>query len=199
MVEPQFPAPFGAAVTSTRVIADLQQSSYPSGMSGDGRSNGVDEELAGTTPTDDDIGERQEKQLTSLARQMSQISRQSSGDHFEDARNPFLECDKDPELNPNSGDFNPRKWLKSTLQIASRDPERYPRRTAGLSFRNLSVYGYGTAADYQMDVANMWLKAAEWIKGVLGYRKSVRIDILRSFEGLVKSGEMLVVLGRPGR
>ncbi|KAJ9253878.1 hypothetical protein DTO195F2_6855 [Paecilomyces variotii] len=198
MVEPQFPAPFGAAATSTRAISDLHPNSHLSGTPGEGRNDGLDGALAGTTATYDDIGECEEKQITSLARQMSQISRQTSGNHALDSRNPFLECDKDPELNPNSGDFNPRKWLKSTLQITSRDPERYPRRTAGLSFRDLSVYGYGTAADYQMDVANMWLKAAEWVKGVLGHRKAVRIDILRSFEGLVKSGEMLVVLGRPG-
>jgi hypothetical protein len=68
-----------------------------------------------------------------------------------------------------------------------------------LSFRNLNVHGYGTAADYQMNVANMWLKAEGWLEGILGYRKALRIDILRNFEGLVRSGEMLVVLGRPGR
>lgn len=149
--------------------------------------------------SDDGIGEDEEKQIASLARQMSHISRQSSGNHTENTPNPFLEWDRDPELNPNSGDFNPRKWLKCILQITSRDPERYPRRTAGLSFRNLNVHGYGTAADYQMNVANMWLKAAGWLEGILGYRKALRIDILRNFEGLVRSGEMLVVLGRPGR
>jgi ABC-type multidrug transport system ATPase subunit len=34
---------------------------------------------------------------------------------------------------------------------------------------------------------------------MVGKGQKRRIDILRNFDGLVKSGEMLVVLGRPGR
>lgn len=35
---------------------------------------------------------------------------------------------------------------------------------------------------------------------MFGFKKNVRkIQILREFDGLVKSGELLVVLGRPGR
>jgi hypothetical protein len=95
--------------------------------------------------------------------------------------------------------FKVRKWLKTILAITSRDPERYPKRTAGVSFRNMNVYGYGSAADYQADVGNTPLKAVSAIKGLFGFAQKARIDILRNFEGLVKSGEMLVVLGRPGR
>jgi hypothetical protein len=89
--------------------------------------------------------------------------------------------------------------VKNFLRFVSLDPDRYPRRTAGVSFRNLNVYGFGTAADYQMNVANAWLKAAGWFRSLVVHREKIRIDILRDFEGLVRSGEMLVVLGRPGR
>lgn len=34
--------------------------------------------------------------------------------------------------------------------------------------------------------------------GLLARRRKLRIDILRDFEGIVRSGEMLMVLGRPG-
>jgi ATP-binding cassette, subfamily G (WHITE), member 2, PDR len=112
---------------------------------------------------------------------------------------PFLDPETDPELNPTSTKFNARKWVKNFLRFVSLDPDRYPRRTAGVSFRNLNVYGFGTAADYQMDVANAWLKAAGWFRSLVVRREKIRIDILRDFEGLVRSGEMLVVLGRPGR
>ncbi|OJJ46232.1 hypothetical protein ASPZODRAFT_133248 [Penicilliopsis zonata CBS 506.65] len=152
--------------------------------------------------SDDGIDQTANEEIIGLARRMSQLSRQNS--HYSTKRgadelpNPFLDREADPELNPQSDQFVSRKWLKNMLDLTSRDPERFPRRAAGVSFRNLSAYGYGTAADYQMDVANLWLKAGGWFRGVLGQRKKVRIDILRDFEGLVESGELCVVLGRPG-
>ncbi|EDN03106.1 hypothetical protein HCAG_00970 [Histoplasma mississippiense (nom. inval.)] len=144
--------------------------------------------------------ELQVKSLVGLARSMSHASAQSSlcAQHSGGDINPFIDSESDPELNPHNENFNLRKWMKSILRITSRDPERYPRRTAGVSFRNLNVHGYGTAADYQADVANVWLKAYGIVKRLVGFDEKVRIDILRNFEGLVKSGEMLVVLGRPG-
>lgn len=105
----------------------------------------------------------------------------------------------DPELDPNSDSFDAEQWLRNFLQIQSRDPDQYPHRTAGVSFHHLSVYGYTTPTDYQGDVANVWLKAVSKIRRLIGLEKPVRVDILREFEGLVHSGEMLLVLGRPGR
>ncbi|WEW58654.1 Multidrug resistance protein [Emydomyces testavorans] len=140
----------------------------------------------------------QEHEIEDLARQVSRISLRSSSYHHGNVVNPFLEPDADPELNPNDKQFKVRKWLKTILHIQSRDPDRFPKRTAGVSFRNMNVYGYGTAADYQADVGNTPLKAVGAIKNLLGIGKKLRIDILRNFEGLVRSGEMLVVLGRPG-
>ncbi|PGH05928.1 hypothetical protein GX51_02709 [Blastomyces parvus] len=151
--------------------------------------------------TDDNrMAESQVKNLVDLARSMSHTSAQSTActQHSSGDINPFVDSESDPELNPHNEKFNLRKWMKSILRITSRDPERYPRRTAGVSFHNLNVHGYGTAADYQADVANVWLKMYGTAKRLLGFDEKVRINILRNFEGLVKSGEMLVVLGRPG-
>lgn len=140
------------------------------------------------------IEEEGQAKITELARGLSRLSQKSvSGDGV----NPFLNV-SDPELDPNSEQFNSRKWTKNLLHITLRDPERYPRRTAGVSFRNLNAFGYGTAADYQATVSNVWLKAVGWVRGLVGGGNKVRIDILRNFEGFVRSGEMLVVLGRPG-
>lgn len=150
----------------------------------------------------DDITHSQAAELQDLARQLSRVSRQGGPDvekEHQQVINPFLDPEADPQLNPDDKGFNVAKWLKTILQITSRDPERYPKRTAGVSFRNMNVYGYGTAADYQSDVGNLPLKAWSGIMSLLGLRKKVRIDILKDFEGLVKSGEMLIVLGRPGR
>lgn len=145
-----------------------------------------------------DIDHESELKITALARNFSRLSGKAS--EAEDrGTNTFLDASGDPKLDPSSEKFNARKWTKNFLAVANRDPDRYPRRTAGVSFRNLSAFGYGTAADYQMDVANMWLKGYGWVRRMLGLGDRVRIDILRDFEGFVRSGEMLVVLGRPGR
>lgn len=150
-----------------------------------------------TAGADSDAIERDgQEMIAELARRFSRISQKSI---VGDGTNTFLNPTSDPELDPNSDRFNSRKWTKNLLHITSRDPDRYPKRTAGVSFRNLNAFGYGTAADYQTDVANMWLKGFGWLRNALGYGNKVRIDILRNFEGFVRSGEMLVVLGRPGR
>lgn len=169
----------------------------------DVKCSGSSSTTVGKTAYDtDDISQSQAAELQDLARQLSRASRQGGLDVENEPQqviNPFLDSESDPELNPDSKSFNVAKWLKTILQITSRDPERFPKRTAGVSFRNMNVHGYGTAADYQSDVGNLPLKAWSGIMSMLGLRKKVRIDILRDFEGLVKSGEMLVVLGRPGR
>lgn len=132
--------------------------------------------------SDDGLGSKAEDRITALARRLSYISRQSSA-YPDDGKNTFLDPTGDPALDPNSDQFNSRKWIKNMLSITTRDPDRYPRRTAGVSFRNLSAFGYGTPADYQMDVGNMWLKGLGWLRSVMGQGKKVRIDILRDFEG----------------
>ncbi|KAJ5729680.1 ABC multidrug transporter A-2 [Penicillium malachiteum] len=136
--------------------------------------------------------------ITKLARAFSRLSEeQNPGSLSHDAINTFLDPTKDPELDPNSSEFSSRKWVRNILHI-TRDPERFPHRTSGVSFRNLNVFGYGTAADYQLNFGNVWLKMVDVARHFFGLAQKVRIDILRDFEGIVDHGEMLVVLGRPG-
>ena len=111
--------------------------------------------------------------------------------------NPFLDTRDDSPLNPHSEHFSPRQWLKLNLAIRSRDPDRYPARTAGVAFRRLGVHGFGAPTDYQKDVANVLLSVGALARWALGTGKQ-RLQILRDFAGVVRSGEMLMVLGRPG-
>ncbi|KAJ7057894.1 ABC-2 type transporter-domain-containing protein [Mycena amicta] len=113
--------------------------------------------------------------------------------------NPFAGVDVDETLDPRSQKFDINAWLKSVMQIASRDPENFPARSAGVSFRNLNVHGVGSPTDYQKNVANIWLGMLGSVKGWVGMGTGKsKIQILRDFDGIVKSGELLVVLGRPG-
>ncbi|KAF6833701.1 multidrug resistance protein cdr1 [Colletotrichum musicola] len=110
--------------------------------------------------------------------------------------NPFLSSH--PSLDPNCREqFNAKKWAKALLQHSAHNPEEYPRLEAGVAWRNLSVHGFGTDTDYQKDVLNVLYQAPMMVKQFLSNRRQ-KIDILREFDGLVRSGEMLLVLGRPG-
>ena len=112
--------------------------------------------------------------------------------------NPF-HGSEDPLLDPSSGHFSTRAWMKNLMSITSRDPERYPERTAGVSYTKLSAHGFGTPTDYQKTFGNYPLEVVGLFKRLIGRRHQTKIQILRDFDGLVRAGEMLVVLGRPGR
>ena len=144
----------------------------------------------------DDVDENIEASLpevTQLARRLTGLSQQHSRGEY---TNSFHGSDN-AALDPHSGKFNAREWVENLVGLVSRDPERYPSRTAGVSFRNLNVYGFGTPTDYQKTFGNYPLEIGTIFNAITGRGKS-KIDILRNFDGLVRSGEMLVVLGRPG-
>ncbi|OBR06397.1 Multidrug resistance protein cdr1 [Colletotrichum higginsianum IMI 349063] len=110
--------------------------------------------------------------------------------------NPFLSSH--PSLDPSCREqFNAKKWARALLQHSARNPQHYPRLEAGVAYRSLSVHGYGTDTDYQKDVLNVLWQAPVLVKQALSKRRQ-KIDILRDFDGIVESGEMLLVLGRPG-
>ncbi|KAE8325069.1 ABC-2 type transporter-domain-containing protein [Aspergillus sergii] len=143
----------------------------------------------------EDNEEKMEARVGDLARRLTrQSTRVSAKGTLE---NPFFVEDPESTLNPDSPNFKPRDWLKMLLAIRSRDPEQYPDRTAGVAFKNLNVHGFGSPTDYQKDVLNSLLEIGTIVRKLMGI-KMQKIQILREFDGLVKSGEMLVVLGRPG-
>ncbi|KAJ6145620.1 ABC multidrug transporter C [Penicillium chermesinum] len=135
--------------------------------------------------------EQVEQEVHRLARKLTRQSTRGPGE------NTFLHTEENSTLNPASENFVARDWMKNLLAITSREPDKYPPRQAGVSFRNLSVHGYGTPTDYQKDVFNSLLQVGAIFRTLTGTGKN-KIQILRDFDGLVKSGEMLVVLGRPG-
>ncbi|KAL7898061.1 ABC-2 type transporter domain-containing protein [Trichoderma sp. SZMC 28014] len=108
--------------------------------------------------------------------------------------NPFL-AGPDSPLNPASENFSGKEWAKAIVGFVSQDGGSF--RSAGVCFQNLNVHGFGESTDYQKDIANVWLSLAGWAGSLISSNKQ-RIDILRRFDGIVRKGEMLVVLGPPG-
>ena len=136
-------------------------------------------------------------EVRSLAQQLTRQSTRHSIALDVAEQNTFAEIDEDSTLNPNSSNFKAKHWMKNFLAINSRHGDKDLKREAGLAFRNLSVHGFGSPTDYQKDVANSILEIGALMRAVAGTGKQ-KIQILQNFDGLVKSGEMLVVLGRPG-
>lgn len=87
---------------------------------------------------------------------------------------------------------------KSCTTSEYRQPVETMKQDRSVAYRNLNVYGFGTATDYQKTFANFPLAYLSHLRGLFGHVRKSRIDILRNFEGLVSGGEMLLVLGRPG-
>lgn len=75
------------------------------------------------------------------------------------------------------------------------DEKEITRRRAGFAFKSLKVTGTGSAINLQQNVGSVLL--APLRIGELFKRGPEKI-ILNSFDGVLRSGEMLVVLGRPG-
>lgn len=129
------------------------------------------------------------EELQTIARSLSRHT--TNGAHV----SPFA-ADENSPLNPASPNFNAREWSKAMLRLRDED-EHNVARISGFAFRNLSAYGYGTSLDFQDTVSNLPWQIAGTVSKLMG-NKGERIDILRGMDGLVKAGEMLVVLGPPG-
>ncbi|KAJ8078446.1 Multidrug resistance protein [Marasmius tenuissimus] len=143
-----------------------------------------------------EIGAEAQGQVRQLARTVTGISAAHSQYDPQQDSGPFS-GDVDPALDPRSGQFDYHRWIRWLLDISKRQLDPNSTRTAGLSFTNLNVHGYGKPTDHQKTVGNVVLDAPGMVRGMFG-SQGQRIDILRDFKGVVKDGEMLVVLGPPG-
>jgi ATP-binding cassette, subfamily G (WHITE), member 2, PDR len=157
------------------------------------RSSETNPLAEGTEKVENDSEDREKQREIEVGLLARQFTRNST---YSQIGNPF-ENDPDSLIDPYSPNFKPKAWIIAMLKLQSQDSERNLGRSAGIAFRNLSVHGFGTATDYQKSVGNMVLEVVNVVRQIFGFGQH-RIDILRNFDGLVQSGEMLVVLGPPG-
>ncbi|KAL4971206.1 ABC drug exporter AbcA [Aspergillus desertorum] len=112
----------------------------------------------------------------------------------------FGSDDPDSPLNPSGNKFNARVWARNVARIAEERGQDF--RRVGVCFQDLSVFGYTSAMDFQKTVANIWLALPGMIARRLlpSTRTSgqTRVEILQQFDGIIRPGEMCVVLGPPG-
>jgi ATP-binding cassette, subfamily G (WHITE), member 2, PDR len=102
--------------------------------------------------------------------------------------------DDDPVFDPSSKDFDLYKYLRLFMRNL-RDDGRETKK-AGIVFKNLSVSGSGAALQLQKTVADMFLTPFRFRE--LFSSSKLHKQIINQFDGVLKSGELLIVLGRPG-
>lgn len=136
------------------------------------------------------VSERDHLELTRLATSFSR--------HEGLARSDTLEglSWSDPSLDPTSGKFEQYKWARAVLKRL--DEEGIRRERAGVAFKNLTVSGSGSALQLQQTVGSVLLAPFRPSTYISLTRPAAKREILHNFDGVLKSGEMLMVLGRPG-
>ncbi|KAK6455694.1 multidrug resistance protein [Scheffersomyces xylosifermentans] len=113
--------------------------------------------------------------------------------------NPYSEGYTNPELDPESENFNAKFWVKNLRKLYDSDPDYYKPSKLGIAYRDLRAYGVAADADYQPTVTNaIWKFAVETARSFQKEDPSRFFDILKSMDAIMKPGEVTVVLGRPG-
>ncbi|WVQ84197.1 hypothetical protein IAT38_006348 [Cryptococcus sp. DSM 104549] len=144
-------------------------------------------------PSDDlptQTEEDRSREIGHLARQLTRQSIHRPGEDY----SGLFDYEKGGDLDPFSPDFNAKKWTQIAMSASQ---ESVPMRRAGISFSDMSVHGFGSDADYQKTVGNLPLYLFNSIRDLVGNRKR-KVQILNSIDGVLESGELLVVLGPPG-
>lgn len=100
-----------------------------------------------------------------------------------------------PILNPENKDFDLYQWLRKIVNQLT--DEGIPRKKSSIYFRNLRVTGTGSALQLQQTVGSL-VTALLHPRETFNLGRSTPKQILKQFDGVLDSGELLIVLGRPG-
>jgi ATP-binding cassette subfamily G (WHITE) protein 2 (PDR) len=132
-----------------------------------------------------------------LQRIVTELSRRQSSVH---GNRPGIERlgtidENDPAYDPESKDFDLEKWIRAFIQKLG--DEGITSKRTGVTYKNLNVSGSGAALQLQETVGST-LTSIIRPGQLFSFGKKEPKHILRNFDGVLKSGELLIVLGRPG-
>lgn len=145
-------------------------------------------------------------EIHNLATSLSRMSRESyekKGSFSDDLPKPEADvplfAGTDPRLDPNSPDFDSKCWVANMRRLIDSDVDYYKPASLGVAYKDLRVYGDMAGSDYQSTVSNSIQKAlGRLVNRFRPENTETSFDILKPMEGLIKPGEVTVVLGRPG-
>jgi ATP-binding cassette, subfamily G (WHITE), member 2, PDR len=102
---------------------------------------------------------------------------------------------EDPRLNPSDATFGFHPWAQYLIRALEKDGIR-PTRSRFV-FKDLNLIGSGHSVHLQQNVGSI-LRVPFGFKVRFKNRHATEKLILKDFNGTIKQGEMLLVLGRPG-
>ncbi|GJN70075.1 hypothetical protein PLICBS_004127 [Purpureocillium lilacinum] len=102
----------------------------------------------------------------------------------------------DPRLDPSKPEFDHYIWAESTLSSLNRSGITLERQ--GIIFSNPCVSGLGSSLQFQETVVSSLMAPFRLAAKACRGSQSTKRRILCNFDGLLRSGELLLVLGRPG-
>lgn len=112
-------------------------------------------------------------------------------------QNPFT-AEQGSKLDPHSENFDSRAFGKAYYNTLMSPENGAIPRTAGVAFENLWAHGSGANIEFQKTVGNIFLDAVSLVRTLFGSSRKSKVNILRGMDGILHSGEMLMVLGPPG-
>ncbi|TKA74913.1 hypothetical protein B0A55_03757 [Friedmanniomyces simplex] len=145
---------------------------------------------------DEAVLRRLASQLSRSQSQYSQTRRGSTANSALERQDTLAGLEiGDPILDPNSPKFDLYKYLRMTMKLLDADDIKVKR--AGVVLKDVNVRGTGSALNLQSNVGSFLMSPLR-LGEHLSFGKKDSKQILRNFNGLMKSGELLIVLGRPG-
>ncbi|KAI8391921.1 Pleiotropic ABC efflux transporter of multiple drugs [Nakaseomyces glabratus] len=181
-------------------------------------SDKKDADVASTTTTaqDDDnlstyhgFDHHVQDQVRQLARTLTQQSSLHQKKEYtlpEEGINPIFTNteadDYNPRLDPTSDEFSSAEWVQNMSNISNSDPDYYKPYSLGCYWKDLVATGESADIEYQANFLNGPYKGLKTVYNTVvpstASSKDKNFKILKSMEGAVNPGELLVVLGRPG-
>ncbi|KAK5996512.1 ABC multidrug transporter atrA [Cladobotryum mycophilum] len=181
------------------ITADYEQDASPTEKSHSefhGDKDEGDEDLE-RSATHDPQAMMEQDDRTELKRIATQLSRRRSTVTVQAQRTATLGAieEYDPAMDPDSSAFDLNKWLQQFIEQVHE--KGFTDSQTGVGFRNLDVYGSGSAIQVQKTVGSLLMTPLR-LGEFFSFGKKEPKHILHSFNGLIRNGELLVVLGRPG-
>ncbi|KAI0889730.1 ABC-2 type transporter-domain-containing protein [Annulohypoxylon maeteangense] len=119
----------------------------------------------------------------------------ATGPHPINRISSIVEEPVDKTLDPQNENFDIRQWLQ--MFTKGLEEQGHKGLRTGVVFKSLSISGSGESMQYQQTVTDILLAPLKLAK-LFSHERQRERKILHSFNGLVRSGELLLVLGRPG-
>jgi ATP-binding cassette, subfamily G (WHITE), member 2, PDR len=145
------------------------------------------------------IGENDRRELqrlaTALSRHPSLASRPEASRHPTGLDRIATLGENDSRLQPDSKDFDIARWLKRVMHDMR--AEGLAVKQSGIAYENLNVSGSAPALQLQDTVGSL-LTAPLRLGETFSFGQKEHKKILQNFNGVLNSGELLIVLGRPG-